>query len=89
MRPAIIATIAFVSGATMGITALQITAANAQGRVAAQKQIYKTDLNVCDGKEVIITRIDATPGQNYWHYHPGDSFTYVIEGSQGARSGRR
>ena len=84
MRPMIIATVAFVAGATVGTVALQFTAAHAQqqGRVANQKQIFKADLNVCDDKEVIITRIDATPGQNYWHYHPGDSFTYVIDGSQ-------
>ena len=84
MKPVFIATVAFVAGATATTTGMQLTAAHAQtqGRVASQKQIFKTDLNVCDGKEVVITRIDATPGQNNWHYHPGDSFTYVIEGSQ-------
>jgi quercetin dioxygenase-like cupin family protein len=84
MKPVIIATVAFLAGATLATIGLQLTTAHAQtqGRVASQKQIFKTDLSVCDGKEVIITRIDATPGQNSWHYHPGDSFTYVIEGSQ-------
>ena len=84
MRSMAIVTAAFVAGVVVGIVVLQFTAAYAQtqGRTAAQKQIFKADLNVCDGKQVTITRIDATPGQNYWHYHPGDSFTYVLEGSQ-------
>ena len=45
-------------------------------------QVYKADLNICDGKEVTVSVIEAGPGTGTWHYHPGDSFTYVIEGSQ-------
>ena len=81
-RLVVIAVLAFVSGAMIAITALQVTPAQAQSRVANSKQIYKTDLNVCEGKEVVITRVDASPGTNYWHDRPGDSFTYVMEGSQ-------
>ncbi len=81
-RLAIIATIAFVSGATVGVTGLKVMAAQAQSRVAKVTQVYKADLNVCDGKEVTVSVIEAGPGTGTWHYHPGDSFTYVMEGSQ-------
>jgi len=81
-RLAIVATVAFACGVTLGTVALKVLAAEPQKRTSNITQIYKTDLNVCEGKEVVISVIQAGPGRNNWHYHPGDSFTYVMEGTQ-------
>jgi quercetin dioxygenase-like cupin family protein len=36
----------------------------------------------CDGKEVTIELNEAGPGTSGKHYHPGHSFTWVVEGSE-------
>jgi quercetin dioxygenase-like cupin family protein len=36
----------------------------------------------CNGKEVTIELIEAGPGTSGKHYHPGHSFTYVLDGSE-------
>ena len=36
----------------------------------------------CQGKEVVVSILDAGPGASGYHYHPGESFTYILEGTQ-------
>src|SRR5262249_1571289 len=54
----------------------------AQFRAGNNRQLIKTDLVGCAGKEVIITLNEFGPGTSGTHYHQGDSFTYVLEGSE-------
>jgi quercetin dioxygenase-like cupin family protein len=54
----------------------------AQFRVGNNKQLIKTDLAGCPGKEVVITLNEFGPGTSGAHYHHADSFTYVLEGSE-------
>jgi len=45
-------------------------------------EILKRDLIGSPGKEVIIAHIELAPGADTGkHYHPGDTFAYVLEGS--------
>lgn len=44
--------------------------------------LSKTDLDGCVGKEAIVLTVDGKPGLvGKKHYHPGDEFLYVVEGS--------
>jgi quercetin dioxygenase-like cupin family protein len=44
--------------------------------------LTKADLTGVDGKEVLVTLLEAQPGAEFAaHTHPGDEFLYVIEGS--------
>jgi hypothetical protein len=45
-------------------------------------QIALQTLEGCQGKEVTIYVLDAGPGTSGYHQHPGESFTYVLEGTQ-------
>ena len=57
--------------------------------LAAQQQraiditrLMKKDLEGCEGKEVLVSLISAGPGTSGYHFHPGESFTYILEGTQ-------
>src|SRR5688572_11375053 len=42
----------------------------------------KADLPGVEGKEVLVTLLEAAPGAEFpTHTHPGDEFLYVIDGS--------
>ncbi len=44
--------------------------------------LSKTDLAVAPGMEAIVLTVDGAPGLvGKKHYHPGDEFIYVTEGS--------
>ena len=54
--------------------------------VLGQKQqrtiLSKTDLAVAPGMEAIVLTVDGAPGLvGKKHYHPGDEFIYVAEGT--------
>jgi quercetin dioxygenase-like cupin family protein len=60
-----------------------ITPANAQFRTVKTTRLLATELaDWCNGKEVTIELIEAGPGTSGKHYHPGHSFTYVLDGSE-------
>jgi quercetin dioxygenase-like cupin family protein len=45
-------------------------------------ELYKADLVTSDGKEGSIFLAELAPGASMGkHYHPGDAFAYVIEGT--------
>jgi len=71
----------FVSGVVVGC--LSIPTVRAQFRSVKTTHLLTTDLaGYCDGKEVTIELDEIGPGTSGKHYHPGHSFTYVIEGSE-------
>lgn len=56
------------------------------GGVLGQKQqrtiLSKTDLAVAPGMEAIVLTVDGAPGLvGKKHYHPGDEFIYLAEGT--------
>jgi quercetin dioxygenase-like cupin family protein len=71
----------FVVGILVGH--LPTSAAYPQFRSAKTTRLLTTDLQGwCDGKEVTIELNEISPGTSGKHYHPGHSFTYVLEGSE-------
>ena len=45
-------------------------------------ELYKADLVTSDGKEASIVVAELAPGANMGkHYHPGDAFAYILEGT--------
>ena len=73
--------------------ALSVSAAHAQDPVAGGAKITvspgqvrtilsKSDLDGCLGKEAVVLTVDGKPALvGKKHYHPGDEFLYVVEGS--------
>jgi uncharacterized cupin superfamily protein len=71
----------FALGVVVGY--LLIPAAKAQRRTVKTTNLLTTDLaGWCDGKEVTIELNEAGPGTSGNHYHPGHSFTWIIEGAE-------
>jgi quercetin dioxygenase-like cupin family protein len=59
------------------------TAVAAQTRSGRTTNLMTTDLSGwCDGKEVTVEVNDFGPGTSGRHYHPGHSFTWILEGSE-------
>jgi quercetin dioxygenase-like cupin family protein len=49
---------------------------------AQVKELYKADLVTSEGKEASIFLAELAPGANMGkHYHPGDAFAYILEGT--------
>lgn len=56
---------------------------SAQARVQKTTRVMTKDLaGWCDGKEAIVEYSDEPAGPSAKHYHPGHSFSYMIEGSR-------
>lgn len=73
--------VVFGFGVTVG--SLTIPALSAQTRTTEVKELIRTDLGTwCPGKEVGIVLQESGPGTSSRHYHPGHSYSYVIEGSE-------
>ena len=71
----------FVLGIAVG--SIAIPALSAQSRSTDVKELTHTDLGTwCPGKEVTIALQESGPGISSRHYHPGHSYSYVIEGSE-------
>jgi len=74
--------VAFVVGTALGALVPTVLGAQTQIRKVEVSQLMKMDVAGCDGKEVTVSVIKAGPGTSPTHYHPGQSFTYILEGSQ-------
>lgn len=46
------------------------------------KQLLRADVEGCPGREVVVTVQEFAPRDSGKHYHPGQSLTYVLEGSE-------
>jgi len=55
---------------------------HAQAPAVKRVPLMKADLTGVEGKEVVMTLLEAQPGAEFAaHTHPGDEFLFVIEGS--------
>lgn len=81
-RTFLIATVTFILGLAVGSTMSRGVAAPAQIRSVKRTELLKTTLTGCESKELYVAVQEAGPGVAAWHYHPGDSVTYILEGSQ-------
>jgi quercetin dioxygenase-like cupin family protein len=70
----------FISGVFLGT--VTTSTLSAQFRTGKTSQLLKRDLTGCAGMEVTVTINEFQPGTSGPHYHPGDSFTYILEGSE-------
>ncbi len=77
---AYIAVLLLVLGCVFG--AIVTSEVAAQQRSVETTRLLKKDLDGCQGKEVTVSILDAGPGTSSYHYHPGESFTYILEGTQ-------
>ena len=75
-----IAVLLLVLGGVLGAIVTHEVAA--QQRSVESTRLLKKDLDGCPGKEVMVSILDAGPGTSSYHYHPGESFTYILEGTQ-------
>ena len=77
---------AFLSGVivrSLTIPAALSAQVGAQGRVQKTTRLMTTDLaGWCDGKEIAVEYHEEGPGATARHYHPGHSYSYMIEGSR-------
>ncbi|HET9488685.1 MAG TPA: cupin domain-containing protein [Methylomirabilota bacterium] len=72
---------ALVFGMVLGVTAAGLVNAMQQGKVSVA-ELYKADLVTSDGKEASMFMAELAPGANMGkHYHPGDAFAYILEGT--------
>ena len=71
----------FVVGLAVGHWA--VPTVNAQLRNVKANNLHTTDLSGwCDGKEVTVELNEVGPGTSGKHYHPGHSFTWIVEGTE-------
>jgi quercetin dioxygenase-like cupin family protein len=78
-------TLAFLSGVIVGPHAIPGLSAQVGTQERAQKttRLMTTDLaGWCDGKEAVVEYNEEARGPSAKHYHPGHSFSYMIEGSR-------
>lgn len=74
---------AFVVALTLGIAigAGIVGFGNAMQH-AKVTELYKADLATSEGKEASMFLAELAPGANMGkHYHPGDAFAYILEGT--------
>lgn len=71
----------FALGVVVGF--LLIPSVRAQFRSVKTTNLLTTELaGWCEGKEVTMELDEDGPGTSGKHYHPGHSFTWVVEGSE-------
>jgi quercetin dioxygenase-like cupin family protein len=71
--------IAFALGLLIGAGATGVV--NAVHPVTVS-ELYKADLVTSDGREASMFLAELAPGANVGkHYHPGDAFAYILEGT--------
>jgi quercetin dioxygenase-like cupin family protein len=78
-------TVAFLSGVIVGPLTLPRLSAQVSTQERSQKttRLMTTDLaGWCDGKEAVVEYNEEAQGPSAKHYHPGHSFSYMIEGSR-------
>jgi quercetin dioxygenase-like cupin family protein len=77
---ALLLSMTLAMGIALGMTGYQLLSAG-QASVKVT-QLFKTDLTGSDGKEGTIFLAELAPGVAVGkHYHPGDAFAYILEGS--------
>ena len=79
-RMALLLSMTLAMGIVLGMMGYQLlNASQASVKVA---QLFKTDLTGSDGKEGSVLLAELAPGVVVGkHYHPGDVFIYILEGS--------
>lgn len=70
----------FVSGVFLGTLATPGLAV--QFRTGKNTQLTKSALAGCSGKEISISINEFGSGTSGPHYHQGESFTYILQGSE-------
>ena len=71
------ATLAF--GFAVGASMTGLVSAMQHARVT---ELYKADLITSEGKEASMFLAELAPGASMGkHYHPGDAFAYILEGT--------
>ena len=71
--------VTFALGLLIGVGATGVV--NAVHPVTVS-ELYKADLVTSDGREASIFLAELAPGANVGkHYHPGDAFAYILEGT--------
>jgi quercetin dioxygenase-like cupin family protein len=79
-RMSIIVTLALLSGIVLGQLGNRVL--SAQQAAPTRTDLLKTDLVGIKGKEGLILTVEGAPGLvGGKHYHPGEEFAYVLEGS--------
>jgi quercetin dioxygenase-like cupin family protein len=74
---------AFVLGTLFGQLMSSAASAQLPRRTVKTTRLQTIDLaDYCSGKEVTVELNEIAPGTSGKHYHPGHSFTYVLEGSE-------
>ena len=73
--------VVFVTGLLVGL-GLTWTLRAQQLRTGNGKVLLQTDLVACPGQEIGVALLDVGPGTSGPHYHPGESFTYILDGSE-------
>src|SRR5215467_2638949 len=72
---------AFLAGLIAG--GFMLSSLSAQLRSGRTATLLTTDLSDwCDGKQVTVELNEFGPGTSGRHYHPGHSFTWILEGSE-------
>ena len=70
-----------VLGMVLGVTAAGLVTATQHGKVGVA-ELYRADLVTSDGKEASMFMAELAPGASMGnHYHPGDAFAYILEGT--------
>lgn len=73
----------FISGFLLGTVSIPKVAAQRSSLAGSQsRMLLKADLTGCTRKEVSIAVNELSPGTSGKHYHPGESFTYILDGSE-------
>ena len=79
-RPMLSAAIIFALGVGAGVSVTGF--GNAMQHHVKVAPLYKADLVTSDGKEASMFLAELAPGANMGkHYHPGDAFAYILEGT--------
>ena len=76
-------TLAVAVALTLGIAiGAGITSIGTAMQHAKVTEVYKADLATSEGKEASMFLAELAPGANMGkHYHPGDAFAYILEGT--------
>jgi len=78
-RSLLFITVIFVAGLVAGAGLVSFGQAMQHAKVA---ELYKADLVTSEGKVGSIFLAELAPGANMGkHYHPGDAFAYILEGT--------
>ena len=79
-RAALTLSMTLALGIALGVMGSQLL--NAQQAPVKVTELFKTDLTEGGGKEGRTILVEIAPGAAVGrHYHPGDAFAYILEGS--------